>query len=785
MQMMSRFPSLLVQRPACLAAIALWVALAVGLGALQPRLADVATSDQADFLPAGAQSTQAAEEIERHFDDRSERPTALVVYRRAGALTDADRARIAQDRAKVARLGLRPVLLSEPAPLDARQRAALDRRRATDQTGAWALTAPAAPLAAPDVEIMAVTFDTGDEPQQVLTQTAALRRAVRSSADPQAGLTVAVTGQAGLSADLVEVFDGLDAKLLIATVTLVLALLLAVYRAPLVALAPIVVVGCAYAVTAGAAYLLARAGLTVSDQSMSILLVLMFGAGTDYCLLLVARYREELRLHARAADAMARALRRAGGAVLASGGTVIAALLMLSLADLRSTATLGPVGALGIATVMVASLTLLPALLVAGGRRLFWPRGADVAHAGAPAAASGRWLAVGRRAAGRPVLTLIACLAVLGAGASGLVRFDAQSDLTESFRAPTESVRGLEAMRSALPAGTLAPTQVLLSAERKITEAQLLAVAAELARAAELDRLPSGVRVSADGTAALTQITPDADPFGADGERVVTRLRATAGDVERRHRVQVLVGGQSAVALDVADAARRDLTVIVPLVLAAIAIILAALLRAVVAPLYLLAATVISFLGSLGAALLVFGALGWDGFDPTLLTYSFLFLTALGVDYSIFLMHRAREEAARHGTQDGVLIALAQTGTVITSAGLVLAGTFAVLFTLPVVFLAQLGFAVALGVLVDTFIVRTLMVPAMVRLIGDRSWWPGRLPSSPPATPPTAAPPLPAGSGAPSARPQLPPGPAGRFSALQRGERDIPRLHEDKDGGDE
>jgi RND superfamily putative drug exporter len=505
-----------------------------------------------------------------------------------------------------------------------------------------------------------------------------------------------------------------------------LVLLGAIYRAPLIALIPIVVVALAYQVASGFIYLYAEAGNTVSSNSTSILIVLMFGVGTDYCLLLVSRYREELHRIEDKHEAMQRALRRAGPALLASGCTVIAAMLVLLLADTGSTNTLGPVSAIGVAAALLAGLTLLPALLTIAGRRGFWPRSSAVACRPQEELAerAGIWRRVGDQVLRRPGLALGVTVGLFGLFALGLLAYQEDYSIGGFFKKDTESVSGFEALQESFPAGALGPTTVLVRREGgRATDADVAAVRRRLQDVEGVASVSRRAIRSRDGTIARIDVVFRDDPYS---EAALARVDVVRDRVDgAAPGVEALVGAGSAVQADFNAAAERDLRVIVPVALLVIAIILGILLQAVVAPIVLIATVVASFFGTLGLSIFFFiEVLGDRGVDASLPTFAFIFLVALGVDYTIFLMSRVREEARRHGTREGTLRALAATGPVITSAGVILAGTFSVLMTLPVTFAFNIGFMVAVGILLDTFVVRTLMVPAAVELLGDRTWWP-------------------------------------------------------------
>jgi len=493
-------------------------------------------------------------------------------------------------------------------------------------------------------------------------------------------------------------------------------LLLITYRSPALWLLPVLSAGIALATCQALIYLLAaHAGLTVNAQTAGILDVLVFGAGTDYALLLTARYREELRRHGDRHEAMFIALRRAGPTIVASAGTVIVSLLTLTVAELNSTRGMGPVLAIGVAVALVAMLTLLPALLVIFGRWIFWP--VRPVYGSTEPTSRGAWARVGRAIAGRPRVIWIstaAALAILALGTLGLKA----SGLTnaQSFRGHPDSVVGQQVLDRSFPAGAGAPAVVVGSQSaaprlRSVFRATpgITGVTPPVARSGHA-YLYGTLIAAPDSPAAYTTI-----------DRVRTAVHAVPGG-------HALVGGQTAVNLDIRRAATHDRDVIIPLILLVVFLILGLLLRAIVAPVILIATVVLSFFSALGVSALVFNHLfHFGGADTSFPLFVFVFLVALGIDYNIFLMTRVREEAAKDGARNGALTGLSATGGVITSAGAVLAGTFAVLGTLPVTFLAELGFAVAFGVLLDTIVVRSVLVTALNLDLGRWMWWPSRL----------------------------------------------------------
>ena len=695
--------------------LAVWIVAFVALTPLGAKLADETQDDTASFLPESAESTEVVELLDSEFES-GETTQGLIVYQRDGGLTEADQQKIADDAEAVEALPdeelplVRPPVTPFPeaaagAPAD--EAAAADAPTAVSEDGSLAFTTLIVPT---DFENAA---DWG--------------KAVRDTTGDEAdGMQIILTGDLGFTVDAEEVFGELDVKLLVATALLVLFLLGAIYRAVLVALTPLVVVFFAYTVATAFVYLYADSGATVSSNGTSILIVLMFGITTDYCLLLVSRYREELHWIEDKHEAMAHAVSRTGPTIFASGMTVALAMLTLTLADAQLTATLGPVAAIGVFAGMLAGLTLLPAMLTIFGRKGFWPRSGTVEYD--PDAEwitrQGVWRRIGDKVLERPGPTLALTALVFVAGAFGLLAWKVDYSTTNFFKKSVESVEGFELMEEAFPAGTLAPTTILVirdDGEATEADAQVAADAVtDIERVASATPTPN---VSTDGTMRTVDVVFKGDPFTPEAFDAVPEMRASLDDIGPG--LSALVGGGSAIQYDFDQAIESDLKLIVPIALLVIAIILAILLRALVAPLVLIASVVLSFLCTLGLSILFIRfVVGDAGLDASIPTFAFIFLVALGIDYTIFLMARVREEARTHGTREGMLRALTATGPVITSAGVILAGTFSVLMTLPVTFTFDLGFMVALGILLDTFVVRTIMVPAAVELIGDKIWWP-------------------------------------------------------------
>ncbi len=635
-------------------------------------------------LPSSAQSQQVAT-LQAELPASHTTP-AIVVFRRAsGKLTAADRAAIS----------------SRATALDAR-----------------ALGGHASPsIVAPDgtLALVTVPLATTSDASALNRDVQAIRTTARSGLPT--GLLVDITGPAGFQTDLANVFNGADTHLLIITALVVAILLILTYRSPWLWLVPLLAIGLAEQVASVAATRIApHLGITVNGEATGILSVLVFGAGTDYALLLIARYRDELRNHDDRHLAMAKALRRVTPTILASGSTVTLSLLTLLLASIPSTRGLGLACAIGIVIAALFALVVLPAALVVFGRGLFWPK---VPRSGDPnRQLDGPWGRLGRAVARRPVVVIAGSLVVLGLLATGISGVTLGLTQTQQFRNTPESVVGQLALQRAFPAGQSEPAAIVTATDRvHQVEAAVHAV--------------PGVASVATGSTngSITQVNAvlSGAPGSATAFRTVTALRTAAGAVPGSH---ALVGGPDAITLDTNVASSRDRSLIIPIILVIILIVLMVLLRAVVGPLLLIATVGASYLASLGLSQYLFTHLyKFPGLDVSVPLISFLFLAALGVDYNIFLVTRAREETADHGTQEGMVRALAVTGGVITSAGILLASVFAVLGVLPLITLTQVGVIVGIGVLLDTLLVRTVLVPALTFVTGDHFWWPGHVTS--------------------------------------------------------
>ncbi|MEV7884103.1 MMPL family transporter [Streptomyces sp. NPDC002817] len=660
--------------------LGLWIAVLALTSPFASKLSDVQRDRAVDYLPASADSTQVAK-----IQDRlpgGETTQMVVVYHRDGGLTAADRATAADQIGEIASAH---TLTARPEGVPSKDGTTLMYPVASTEPG------------------------TDEEKRDQLVND------VRDIAKSEDGLSVEVGGEGALATDASEVYNSLDGPLLYTTAAVVALLLILIYRSPFLWLVPLAVAGIADYLSMGVAYGLNQGfGTSVSGQSSGIMTILVFGAGTDYALLLVSRYREELRRIERPYDAMAAALKGCGPAVLASSGTVAAGLFCLLAADLNSSRGMGPLGTVGILCALAAMMTLLPAILVLLGRRVFWPL--VPRYGSTPKVRRSLFAAMGSSAGRRPLTVLAGGAVLLGTLALGALNLPGSLKQEDSFTSKPEAVAAMETLGKAYPERGTQPISVIAPTDRADTA---------LAEARDTPGVDSAaLGRSGDGWTEISVIAGSAPQSAGE----------TATIKDLRDRLDgSYVGGPSAEQLDLKDTNARDRLVVVPLVLASVLLILIALLRSVVAPLILVAAVVAVWGAALGIGGLVFGPVfGFEGTDPGLGLLSFVFLVALGVDYGIFLMHRMREESLK-GTEpaQAALIALRTTGGVIASAGLVLAATFAVLTSMPMLQLVELGFVIAVGVLLDTFLVRTYLVTSASVALRRKVWWPGALSKQP------------------------------------------------------
>ncbi len=721
-----------------------WIAALAAVLTFAPRLADVRVNESAQFLPGSAESTRAAELATERFT--SDSTPAFVVFYREDGLTEEDR-----DAAEA----FAAWATSEEAP-----------------EGIGAVVSPGlvpadAGLVSPDgTTLNVIVALTGDPASDAFADTVEALRARTAEIDA-ADLTILTGGPAGLIVDLISVFQQIDGFLLIVTVVLVLVLLIAIYRSPVVAFIPLFAVGIVFQMSDGVAAWAAQAfDLSVNGQATGIMTVVLFGAGTDYTLFVSARFREELERVDDARIAMERTMAGVGGAVASAGGTILIAAAILLFAELRSYQALGPVIMIAVALMMLAALTLIPAILVILGRTSYWPfrpryrprAATDKAANDSDGAIYGR---IATFVLARPAAVLTATVLFLGALIGGLALYEPTYDSLEALPADTEAVEAFALLREGFPAGEVAPVEVYveLPEGEQVTSANGIEVIGTVSRALGVrdevadvtsPAYPLGLRgpsaadlaasgappealdngmISADGRVARIDVVLDQNPYDSAALDTIPGFRTLANELAAEVDLtpdNILVGGDPAEAYDTREANNRDILVILPLVLLPIAIVLGILLRSIVAPIYLAATIVFTYFSTLGFAVIVFELLGHGGVSSSVPFFLFVFLNALGVDYNIYLMSRIREESRTTPLVEATRNALASTGGVITSAGLILAGTFSALMVLPLQDLFQLGFAVAAGVIIDTFITRTLIVPAVVALLGRWNWWPSR-----------------------------------------------------------
>jgi RND superfamily putative drug exporter len=791
---------------------ALWfigVFIASGPANLPGKFEDAESNEATSYLPGDAESTKALKATESL--QNGEIAPAVIIYRRESGLTAADRKTIAEDVEKMTAKRFPGVVP------DGATAAAGGKHQDTQATSEAAKGLPPgcgtptstipgqpagyAPFVGPicskdgKAAIVSAYIKGNGEGERILDPVKFWREEI---SDPGGGLEVKITGGAGFSADAIEVFEGINGTLLLAAVSLVIFLLIVIYRSPMFFFIPLAAVLFAETLSRSIGFGVSELGVTINGQSSSIMSVLVLGAGTDYALLLVARYREELHHTADKYQAMRTALESAGPAIFASALTVIAALLCLMLAKVNGTSGLGPIAAIGIACAALSMLTLLPALLTIFGRRAFWPfvphtpdtapraeaisdraREKIVEGSGAGAllrvilacifillppvlvlvllnwilrvlsgrripsfivgpldravftpyemrryrlehaadATHGFWARLGNRVAISPRRVMFGSIGVLLILCAGFAFFSTDLTSEDSYRTEVDSVEGQHLLDKSFPSGTTALTDIVVP-----DRAEVAAVRHSVEQVEGIEGISQPVAEGKPGV--LVQAVLEPSPYSTEAFDLIEPIR----DAAHATAPGALVGGPTAIEFDVRDAAGWDSTVIPPIILLVVFLILMVLLRAVVAPLVLIGTVILSFLASLGVGYFAFDVIfGFPGSDPSLPLFAFVFLVALGVDYNIFLVARAREETEKHGSKEGMLRALAVTGGVITSAGIVLAGTFSVLAVLPLTFLTELGFVVAFGVLLDTFLVRSILVPAIALSLGDKFWWPSSL----------------------------------------------------------
>ena len=739
-----------------------WIAVTGVIIAVAPQLDDVTTNEDEEFLPGGAEAVRAIELAEEKFPRDQGTPGIVVIHRTSG-LTEAD--------------------MAVAGEIDGRLRSAQAPDRFETVLSAFSNPQAADRFKSADGRTLTLVVSiAGNQADDEFGEAVDWLRETAQGAVEGTGLQVAVTGPAGILTDAVKVFSTVDFRVTLFTVVLVLVLLLAIYRSPLLALLPLFAIGWALVLARSIAALLAdNLGLALNGQVTAIMSVLVFGAGTDFTLFIISRYKEELVRQPDRWGAMRVTMANIGPAIGSSAGTTIVAMAALLLALDGSLNALGPMLAVAVFITLAAGLTLIPALAVVMGRVAFWP--ADPTKAPA-AGRSGFWTLVANAVARRPGLFVAATTLVLAAMAMGILTLKPSFNFFEGLPEDTDSRVGFELLQESFPPGELAPTEVYVATEEGSIYDNLMAVeglSAELAGnplvvstagptrpagetvpmgvsvfQSSLQAIPDAVLsgqlppvglppeqmgvyglyqaserfVSPDGTTARIELVFDADPYGVGAMDAIEAVRESARNLVANSTLagaEVVVGGPTAILTDARATLNRDILLIAPIVVVAIWLILAALLRSVVAPTYLVASVLLSFAAALGLSIFVFqNVLGHSGVSYRTSVFMFIFLVALGADYNIYIISRVREEVATRGLIEGTRYAISRTGGVITSAGIILAGTFSVLTTLPLRDIFQLGFAVMLGVLIDTFIVRGLLVPSIVLVLKDWNWWPSR-----------------------------------------------------------
>lgn len=667
--------------------IAVWVIVA-GVLSMGPRLQSVTSNDASKSLAATIESKRADALQQASFPDAKGTPV-IVVYSSDEPLTAADKAAIGAGE---------DWLTSGAEPVNS-------ARVEFSEDGKGALV------------FASLDGNPGDE---------SFRDSVQAISDhfgeTVEGMQVRVTGPGGLITDVYKIFLNADIKLLVGTVILVLVLLLLIYRSPVLPFVPLISVGFGYFVAGGILALAANAlDVTLSGQATSLMVILLFGAGTDYALLLISRYREDLRREPDARVALATALGETWEAIAASGLTVTLAVLTLLFANYGDYTSFAPVLGIGVFVTLIAGLTLMPALLAVLGRRAFWPR---VPRTGDETRRR-TWERVAERVAAAPKRAAVVVAAILVVLAMGCLFYSPRFSFTEDFLKDMPSKQGYALLEKHFPKGSLAPTTVLIQAPQAPPEFVTGMIVGALSKSPGVAAaFPTG---TADGGKLLSfQVILEGDPYSKQALEQIRELRTTARKAAAAGNGTALVGGPTALQADTWALSNRDTIVVAVIALVVVGVILALLLRALVAPLYLLATNLLSYLAALGATILITEKLfGWERISYRIPLYMFIFLVALGSDYNIFITTRIRGEAMLHGLRDGTVRALSATGGVLTSAGIILAGTFLILLSQPVKDLAEISIGVALGVLIDTFLVRTALVPGLTLWIGPKAGWPG------------------------------------------------------------
>ena len=690
--------------------VIVWFAITGIFGPLFGKLSSVQENNNSSFLPKGAEATLAADEIAKFSGKDSFNFPTLILFE--GKATPETFAAINAHLSTVGGLTL--------AGTDSK---IADFLAPGQEITVFPSQDGQAILANIPLDGNSIAKTLSNDKPVLPAVVDALRADIKPVAEAN-GLTHYVTGPGGLLGDLFGAFGTLDSSLLLTTLGVVALILIVVYRSPILWIIPLLSSLFALSTAGGIVYLLAKNNIIdVDGQSQGILSVLVIGAATDYALLLIARYREELHLHESRFDAMKAAYKGVWEPILASGSTVSISLLILLFSQLTNTAGLGPIGAIGVVCSMITILTLLPALLLVFGRWIFWPR--RPLFDGDDHVMSGVWSKVGNTIGRNPrkAWVISGSVLLIFAFASTTLKADGIGTV-DTFTGKPESVVGQKLLETHFPGGQGDPTQIVVS-QAKLDELSMRISSAPGVTDVSPQMDPANpTAVHIVGGKAILNVTLDKAPDSVEAGNDIPKIRQIAHATD----ASALVGGTSAVYFDVRTANNRDNRTIIPIILVVITLILGLLLRSILSAVVLLGTVVLSYFATLGVCALVFNHIfGFAGGDNSFPLFAFIFLVALGIDYNIFLMTRVREESQKIGTRAGVIKGVTVTGAVITSAGIVLAATFAVLGLLPLVPLAELGFAVAFGVLLDTIIVRSILVPALVHEIGPKIWWPSKL----------------------------------------------------------
>lgn len=686
-----------------------WILAAGMLGGLAPSLDSVENNSAANLPPVASDSMKARALVQEVFPAHAANPAVIVVQGDNPKATAQDVQQITGALSDPTRPhGVLGVISTATPPKSSTGLVSADG-------GTQLIVVPIAGSPSDDAFI-----DTVADVRKIASQTAS-------------SSTVAVTGPAGIAADTIKVFSGGNMTLLFATILLVLMLLLVIYRSPLMALVPLLAAGLAMRAAEGSGALMAQAGwFDINSQTASIMTVLLFGVGTDYALIITSRYREELTKETDRYTAMQTAMRGVGETIMSSASTIVLAMFALLVAVSPALRGFGPYLALGVAVMALVAFTFIPALVLLFGRAIFWP--ARVSRT-APGRVGHGWSRVAHIVTSSPKKVIGATIAVLAILSAGLIGYQQSFDFVSGFRIDTESSQGQTLLSDSFGPGEVAPSTILIRSSQNLHDSDSLQqIATTIADQQGISRVDPQPHISTDGHTAALSVVLDHDPYSPEALNAIKPLKKevlaaakTAGLTD----ASVLIGGETAQTADIRDALNRDTGYIVAFILLIVVGILALLLRSILAPIYLVGTLILSFVATLGATtFFTLTVLGDVGIGNRVTIYIFIFLVALGVDYNIFIMSRYKQELVSSPPIEAIRVAITRTGGVVSSAGLILAATFSVLMTQPIRELFQFGFAMAFGILLDTFIIRPLLVPAIVTLLDNRALWPSNPPST-------------------------------------------------------